>query len=375
MARELKVAITHEWLTNQGGGERVVWALHKAFPQAPIYTSVYDAEAMPQFKDCDVRTSFLQRWPLAKRKHQLYPVLRTLAFESFDLSEYDVVISSSSAEAKGVITKPETLHVCYNHTPTRYYWSDTAKYAANTGFGILSPLVRVAMPPVIRAMRQWDFAAAQRVDRFIANSHYVARRIKKYYRRDADVIHPPIDVSRFAPTGKPGLGFVVVSRLIPYKRVDLAVQACTELGVPLTVVGRGSELDVLQRLAGPTITFAGALSDTEVVAAYADAKALLFTAEEDFGLTPLEAMASGRPVIAYGKGGALETVVDGTTGLFFEEQSVAALKAAIMRFMEQENSFDSRKIRAHAERFDETVFIKNIQNYVESNLKEYRKIY
>lgn len=364
--RNLRVAIVHDWLTNQGGAERVVWALHEAYPDAPIYTSVFDAEALPQFKNLDVRTSFLQRWPLAKSKHQLFPTLRTMAFESFDLSDYDVVISSSSAESKGVVTKPGTLHICYCHTPTRYYWSDYAQYRANTGFGILSPLVRFVMPGLVKKMRIWDFAAAQRVDRFVANSHYVQQRIQKYYRSDATVIHPPIDASRFELNEGTREGFVVVSRLIPYKRVDLAIKACTQLGLKLTVIGDGSETESLKEAAGPTIHFAGRLSDREVAAELGKAQAFLFTAEEDFGLTPLEAMACGTPVIAYGKGGATETVVAGKTGEFFADQTAESLIQALRSF--DYKKYEPTKIRAHALAFDEKEFIKKIHKFVDDNL-------
>jgi glycosyltransferase involved in cell wall biosynthesis len=368
---EPRVAIVHDWLTNQGGGERVVWALHRAFPNAPIYTSVFNPEALPQFAALDVRTSFLQHWPQAKTKHQLYPTLRTLAFESFDFSGYDVVISSSSAEAKGVITKPDTLHVCYCHTPTRYYWSDYAQYRKSTGFGILAPLVRLAMPRLSERMRIWDFAAAQRVDSFIANSKYVQQRISKYYRRASTVINPPIQADRFKLLDTPRSGYVVVSRLIPYKRVDLAVRACSELNLPLTVVGDGSELAKLKAMAGPSVTFLGRAGEEAVNRAYASASAFIFPADEDFGLTPLEAMASGTPVIAYGKGGVTETVIAGKTGTFFPEQTVESLKQALQAFNPRD--YDAAKIRAHAEQFDEEVFIKKIQKFVDTNLKEYRE--
>lgn len=366
-----KVAIVHDWLTNQGGGERVVWALHKAYPDAPIYTSVFNPDKLPQFTSADVKTSFLQRFPLAKSKHQLFPTLRTIAFEAFDLSSYDVVISSSTAEGKGVITKPETLHVSYCHTPTRYYWSDYAKYRQNTGFGILSPLIRLIMPSMVEKMRIWDYAAAQRVDQFIANSKYVQERITKYYRRESEVINPPIDATRFQVNEGEREGFVVVSRLIPYKRVDLAVQACTALDRPLTVIGDGSELEKLRAMAGPTVKFVGRLSDEQTAAAYGRAKAFLFTAEEDFGLTPLEAMACGTPVIAFGKGGATETVVEGETGTFFNEQTPESLQKVLQSF--DDSAFDRHKIRAHAEKFDEQVFIKNIKNFVSDNLKTIQK--
>jgi glycosyltransferase involved in cell wall biosynthesis len=371
----LRVAIVHDWLTNQGGGERVVWALHQAYPDAPIYTSVFNPEGLPQFATLDVRTSFLQNWPLARTKHQLYPTLRVNAFEAIDFSEYDLVISSSSAEAKGIITKPETLHVCYCHTPTRYYWSDYAGYLRSTGFGVLGPLVRLVMPRVVERMRLWDFAAAQRVDTFVANSRTVQQRIKKYYRRPSVVINPPIDVSRFEVKTAPRQGFVVVSRLIPYKRVDLAVQACSELGLPLTVVGDGSELGRLKSLAGPTVEFAGRLSDAATAQAFGRARAFIFPANEDFGLTPLEAMACGTPVIAYAKGGVTETVIEGKTGTFFPEQTVQSLKKSLQKFIQdgEGGGYDPATIRRHAEQYDEAVFIKNIHTFVDSELKAHQK--
>ncbi len=366
-----KVAIVHDWLTNIAGAEKVVLALHKAFPDAPIYTSVHNSDKTPEFANADIRTSFLQRIPLARTKHQLFPTLRTVAFESFDLSEYDVVISSASAEAKGVITRPETLHICYLHTPTRYYWSDYARYRQDTGFGLLSPLVRLVMPGLVEKMRLWDFAAAQRPDRFVANSTYVAQRTNKYYRRHADVIYPPVSTERFSIHQGPKRGFVTLSRLVPYKKVDLAVQACTQLGLPLTVIGDGSEMERLKAMAGPTITFAGRLGDKEVARTIAESSAFIFCAEEDFGIVPLEAMACGVPVIAYGKGGALETVVDGKTGTFFTEQTVEALMEVLKTFDPAE--YKAEEVKAHAERFNEQVFIENIQKYVVDNLKNFKK--
>jgi glycosyltransferase involved in cell wall biosynthesis len=270
-----------------------------------------------------------------------------------------------------VVTGASTLHVCYIHTPTRYYWSDYAKYQQQTGFGILSPFVRAVMPRIVDRMRIWDFAAAQRVDKFVANSDYVAARVKKFYRRDAEVIHPPIDLSRFELEEGPKRGFVVVSRLIPYKRVDLAVQACTQLNLPLTVIGDGSEMEALKAVAGASIKFEGRLSDAEVARVLSQSTAFVFTADEDFGLTPLEAMACGTPVIAFGKGGALETVVPGKTGLFFEEQTVESLKRALQNF--DPGDFDAKKIRAHAAEFDEAVFIEKIKKFVDLNLKTLQK--
>jgi glycosyltransferase involved in cell wall biosynthesis len=363
----MKVAIVHDWLTNQGGGERVVLALHRAFPDAPIYTSVFAESKLSQFTNLDIRTSFLQNWPLAKTKHQLFPMLRTLAFESFDFSGYDVVITSSSAEAKGVITGTNTLHICYCHTPTRYYWSDYSKYKDQTGMGILSPIVRLIMPWAVLRMRLWDYTAAWRVDQFIANSNYVKQRIRKYYRRDATVINPPIDISRFKVNEGVRRGFLVVSRLIPYKRVDIAVQACRNLDLPLTIIGDGSELAMLKTMGGPKTVFKGHLSDKDTAEEYSKAEALLFCSEEDFGLVPLEAMSCGTPVIAYGKGGALETVVEGKTGMFFMEQTAESLTKCLKSF--KNSTYNPQTIRVYAEGFDEAVFIKKIKKFVESNLK------
>ncbi|MCO5973023.1 glycosyltransferase [Actinoallomurus soli] len=359
----LKVALVHDWLTNQGGAERVLWSLHKAFPDAPIYTSVFAPRALPQFAQAQVRTSFLQKWPLAATRHQLYPVLRTFAFESFDFSSYDVVISSCSAEAKGIVTRPETPHICYLHTPTRYYWSDHYRYAKNPGFGPLNPVIRLAMPAFIRHMRMWDLAATARVDAFIANSAFVAQRVEKYYRRNAVVIHPPIQLSRFSIAGDgPDDFFLIAGRLVPYKRVDLAVRACRDLDLPLVVAGTGSELPRLRAIAGPKTRFTGWVGDTEMAGYYRRARALIHCAEEDFGLIPLESMASGRPVIAFNGGGLQETVVEGLTGTFFDRQTVDSLKDALRRF--QGMRFEPEILRDHAARFDEAIFIDKMKDFV-----------
>ncbi len=359
---ELKVAIVHDWLTNIGGAERVVESLLKAYPQADLYSSVYEEAKLPQFKD-RVTTSFLQHWPLSRRKHQLYPVLRTLAFESFDLSNYDLVISSSSAEAKGVITPTETLHMSYIHTPVRYYWSNYDQYLSDPGFGVLNPLVRLVAPYFVRRMRRWDYAAAQRPDVLIANSATVAKRIRKYYKREAEVIHPPVDLARFQlGNASKGDFYLIVSRLVPYKRYDIAVEACNKLGKRLVIAGSGSELANLKKLAGPTIEFRGSLPEEEITRLYEGCKGFLFPAEEDFGITPLEAMACGKPVLAYGKGGATETVVDGKTGLLFRDQTAESLADAISR--SEAIEWDTQAIARHAAMFGEERFIKQIHEAV-----------
>ena len=345
--------------------------MHGAFPDAPIYTSIYRPEGLPQFLECDVRSSYLGRWPFTKVSHQFFSSLRSSVFESFDFREYDVVISSSSAEAKGVLTGPETLHICYMYTPTRYYWSEYQEYLTRPGFGRLSGAVQALMPILVSGRRQWDFAAAQRPDRIIAISQNVAGRIEKYYRRTPDaIIYPPIEVDQFTPGRTEPSGFLVVSRLIPYKRIDLAVEACRRLGRRLTVVGGGGELDNLRRLAGPETTFVGTVDDATLAHHLRGADALLFPGEEDFGMVPLESMASGRPVIAYGKGGAVETVIDGRTGVLFSEQSVDSLVDAIERFDKME--FDPVITRTHAEQFATKAFVEALTAFVDEAYASFR---
>lgn len=362
--RFLKVAIVHDWLTGIGGAERVVESLLKAYPQADLFTSVYREDKLPQFSG-KARTTFLQHWPLATRKHQLYPVLRPVAFESLDFAGYDLVISSSSAEAKGVVTPTETLHIAYIHTPVRYYWSNYKEYLADPGFGFLNPVIKLITPFFVRQMRYWDFAAAQRPDKLIANSENVAKRIKKYYKRSSEVIHPPVDTVRFQQKNAvEGDYYLIVSRLVPYKRYDIAVEACTRLGRRLIVVGGGPELKRLQKMAGPCVEFRGPLDGDEITMLYEGCKAFLFPGEEDFGITPLEAMACGKPVLAYGRGGALETVVDGSTGVLFRDQTVGSLVNAIE--LCESIQWNSRAIARHASGFSEARFIEQIHRAVEA---------
>ena len=366
----LKVAIVHDWLVSLGGAERVVESLLKLFPEADLYTSVYDPEKVSILGKRKVHTTFLQHWPLAKSKHQLFASLRPLAFESLDFKGYDLVISSSSAESKGVITGTETLHISYIHTPIRYYWSGYDDYFKDPGFGTLNPLVRFMMPKMIKKLRKWDYSAAQRPDFMIANSNEVKNRIKKYYDRTSEVINPPVNTERFSPKNQEYDGgyYLVVSRLVPYKRVDLAVRACTELGVKLVVAGRGPELKNLKKLAGNTIEFVENPSDNQINQLYSGAKGFIFSAEEDFGITPVEAMACGIPVVCYGKGGATETVIDGKTGIFHSQQTVKSLKNAIDRF--ESTNFDKRTIRKRAEVFSEQRFIDEIGGYVVEKIKK-----
>lgn len=369
MATELKLAIAHDWLTNLGGGERVVEVLSKTYPSAPIYTSVYNDKGILLFDDKKIITSFLQRWPLARKKHQIYSLLRTLAFESFDLSDYNVVISSSSAESKGVITNTETLHVAYIHTPTRYFWSGYDEYLDNPGLGLLNPLARIVLPRAVGKMRNWDFAAAQRPDIVLANSKTVQDRIKKYYRRDSIIVYPPVNTDRFK-SKKSTLGdyYLVVSRLIPYKRVDLAIEACNKLGRKLIVVGSGSEQKRLKAIAGKNIEFITDATDEQVTKLYLSCKGFIFTGFEDFGITPVEAMAAGKPVVAFGRGGASESVVHKKTGILFKHQNTNSVVQAIKEL--ESTNFKEDLIKQRAEEFSETVFVKNIDSIINKYLSE-----
>ncbi|MSR89539.1 glycosyltransferase family 4 protein [Patescibacteria group bacterium] len=359
----LRVAIVHDWLVGLGGGERVVQSLLKLFPQAEIYTSVYDPSKLRIFEGRKIHTTFLQHWPLALKKHQLYSMLRPLAFESLDFSGYDLVISTCSAESKGVITPSETLHIAYLFTPTRYYWSGYRDYIAEPGFGPLNPLARLILKKSIKGLRQWDFAAAQRPDEIVSISSEVSERTKKYYKRPSPVIYPPVDTDQFIgqSSGKDNY-YLVLGRLISYKRVDLAVRACTKLGLELVVAGKGPEEPALRKIAGPTVKFIKSPSDQEVRDLYANCKAFIFPGLEDFGITPVEAMAAGKPVICYGKGGATEAVIDGVTGIYHSQQTVASLVEAIQKF--EKTSFDEKEIIKRAKLFSEDRFLNELGGYV-----------
>ena len=361
----MKVALVHDYLNQMGGAERVVMAFHQLFPDAPLYTSIYDPERVdPAFKSMDIRTSFMQKLPLVTKHHQPYLPFYPFAMESLDLRDYDLVLSSSSAFGKGVITRPETMHICYCHTPMRWCWN-YREYVEREQVG---KVARSILPFLITGLRVWDQTSAMRVDHFIANSPVVAERIQKYYRRDAAVIPPPVEVGRFLfdPAAEPEDYFLIVSRLIPYKRIDLAIEACNRLQLPLVIIGGGRDLERLRKMAGPTIRFLGRLSDAEVLRYYAHCRALLFPGEEDFGITPLEAQASGRPVIAYGVGGALASVVDGMTGAFFHEPTVESLAAVLASF--DERWYDPQTIRNHALEFDMPRFHRRVLQYIEARL-------
>lgn len=363
--KQPRVAIVCDWLTNMGGAERVVLSLHKAFPDAPIYTSVFTPETMPAFKGLDIRTTYLQKLPTKLRaRHQLFPLIRAHAFQNLDLSEYDIIISSASAEAKAVKKRKGAIHICYCHTPTRYYWSHYHEYKSSPGLGLLNPAVRVALPALVKVMRRIDLKAAKGVDHFIANSTEVQQRIKKYYHRDSTVIFPPIDIDRFRPTKpvKKEDFYLAVGRQVPYKRIDLAIAACNQLGRKLIVIGNGPTHEKLVAMAGPTIEFKTNVDDQAIVDYFQKAKGLIFPSEEDFGITPVEAMSAGTPVIAYRKGGAQDYIQPDKTGTFFAEQTSESLTSAIRDF--EKINFDDEKIMKYAERFSEGHFLKEVKSFV-----------
>lgn len=370
MAKKLRVALVTDWLTDFGGAERVLLALHELYPDAPIFTTLYRPERMPQFARADVRPSYLQSVPFAKDRHRLMLPFMPAAVESFDLDRYDVVISSSSSGcSKGVITKPSTLHICYCHNPSRVLWDGSHDYLRLHQKNF-NPLTRLLIPGQLRKMRLWDRVAADRVDQFIANSAFVSERIKKYYQRESDVIHPPVDVEAFQTAERAGDYFLAVGRLIPYKRFDLAIQAANVLGMRLRIVGTGPEEKFLRSIAGPTVSFFGVASEAELRRMYGECKALIFPQIEDFGLTAVEVQAAGRPVIAFKSGGALETVVANRTGLFFTQQTVSGLADAMQRF--DKIKWVTKVIQKNASRFDLTHFQEKMSNYVEAAWSKWR---
>lgn len=358
----MKLALIHDHLNQIGGAERVLLTLTDVFPGAPIHTLLYDPHKIADFfHGCDVRTSFIERLPGGRRYFKWFLPFMPTAFESFDLSNFDVILSSSSALSKGVIAHPHQLHVCYCHTPTRYLWSDTHEYLEKLP---QNRFVKTVLPMLLTRLRMWDYQSAQRVDRFIANSRWVATRIKKYYGRESDIIYPPVDTRYFRVGQGEGGYYILVSRLRPYKKVDLAIEAFNRLKLPLVIAGTGEDEARLRAMAGPTISFRGAVSEAEKRELLARAVAFVHPQEEDFGITPVEAMAAGRPVIAFRRGGATETVVEHETGVFFDEQSWEGIADAVLRFRAAKN-WNPARIRQHAEQFDTSIFRERLRTYVE----------
>lgn len=358
--KKFKTAIVHDWFCNMGGADKVIEAFLEIMPDSPVYTSCYLEKSLtPRLKAADIKASFLQKH-LNQRKdnHQNFLPFMPLAFENFDMNEYDIVLSSSSCCAKGVITRPGAVHICYCHTPMRYAWEYFGEYTED-----MKPLKRKIVGLVMNYMRIWDVISANRVDYFFANSQNVANRIWKHYRRKATVVYPAIETEYFTPGNEDGDFYLCVSRLVKYKRVDLAIEACNQLQLPLVVFGQGAEYKRLKKMAGPTIQLMGRQPDEMIRDYYRKCKAFIFPGEEDFGMTPLEAQACGRPVIAYGKGGALETVIDGETGVFFHEQTVESVIEGIKKL----DSLEVKKsiCRANAERFSEQAFKENLRKEIE----------
>jgi len=364
----VKIALVHDWLTGQRGGERVLEVFCEIFPEAPIYTLFhFPGSQIKIIEEKSIRTSFLQQLPLLKKKYRFYLPLYTLAIELFDLQEYDLVLSSSHCVAKGIIPGPDALHISYIHSPIRYAWNQYSAYFAAERLGVFS---RFLIPPVIHKLRVWDVASSSRVDFFIANSHNVARRISKYYRRQSDVIPPPVDAEFFVPGKTEGSYFLIVSALVPYKRIDMAVETFNRTGLPLKIVGQGPEYKMLKKKAGKNIEFMGYLRSFDLRLVYQGAKALIMPGEEDFGINSLESQACGVPVIAYAKGGALETVIPDRTGLLFPELSPASLQEALDKF--ENMQFNKSEIRSNALKFSKDKFREQIAFYINEKWKEFK---
>ncbi len=364
----MKVALVHDWLVSVGGAEKVLYDFHLLFPDAPIYTLVYNEKGAPKWtKNLDIRTTRLQKLPFANRLYKNLLTLMPKAWEELDLTEYDLIISSSSSFAKSVITRNDAIHICYCHSPIRYVWDQYYEYMNGSNF-----LKRFVFKHAVEKLRVLDYIGAQRVDYYVANSHNIAKRIKKFYNRDADVIYPGCPINDFPLKETEGDYYLTVSRLVYYKRIDLAVKACTKLKKKLVIVGKGGEDKNLRSIAGDTIVFKGFCSDEELKDLYINAKAFLFPGNEDFGITPVEAQSAGLPVLAYGKGGALETVLDGKTGLFFNEQTPESLEECILRFEEEGIEYNKHKIREHSLSFSEERFLNEFKEYIDNIVEKVR---
>ncbi len=356
----MNVALVHDWLNQQGGAENVLEALVALYPEAPVYTSIYAPDKMPpSYRQWDIRTTWMNTLPGIHNHHQPYLMLYHTAFQALDLSTYDVVITNKSGFCHGVGIGP-ALHVCYCLAPTRYVWQ-FEQYMQRERFPEIS---HVMIKAAIAMLRKWDYTAAQRVDHFVAISTDIQQRISQFYDRDSTIIFPPVETSRFMSSADHDDYFLVVSRLIPYKRIDLAVKACSELGIPLKVAGSGRDRKRLESLAGSTVEFLGRVPDEALPALYARCKGFIFPGLEDFGIAPVEAQAAGRPVVAFRGGGALDTVIDGETGVFFDEQSAESLKQAVVRFNQQ--TFNSASCVTNAARFSKETFDEQLTSFVEA---------
>jgi len=357
----MKVALVHDHLAQDGGAEKVLKVLQEMYPQAPIFTLILDKKnTNPFFLDKDIHTSFLQKMPLGVSRYQWWVGLMPLATEYHNLMDYDIVISSASAFAKGVITKPSARHICYCHTPTRYLWTDMHSYIKELR---VNSLAKLMLPFTLKQLRIWDQLATNRVDSFIANSQTVKDRIKKYYSRDSEIVYPPVEVDDFFISNGPKKFYLAGGRMVPYKKLDLVVRAFSRLGIAVKIFGTGPEMNALKKIAKSNVEFLGKVTDSQKKWLYANCIAYINPQEEDFGITAIEAMASGRPVIAYGAGGATETVIEGETGEFFEDQWWEEIADKVIRF--KSDKYNSEKIREHAKQFGIERFKEKIKNIVE----------
>jgi glycosyltransferase involved in cell wall biosynthesis len=362
----MRVAIIHYWLVGMRGGEKVIEALCEMYPQADIFTHVYVPEMVSdRIRQHRIIPTFINSLPRAPRMYKTYLPLMPLALEQLDLRGYDLVISSESGPSKGIIAPSDALHVCYCHTPMRYIWNMYHEYRSSAGL-----MTRLMMPPLAHYLRMWDVTSAMRVDSFVANSTTVARRIRRFYGADSVVIHPPFDTSAFSIAVPSELGdyYLMAGELVSYKRPDLAVRAFNEMQLKLVVIGGGEMLDEVRRIAGRTVTVMGSQPFDVLKQHYARCRALIFPGEEDFGMVPVEAMASGRPVVAFGRGGATETVADGLSGVFFTEQTAEAISSAVRRLADL--TIDPEKIAAHADQFDREQFFRKMRGHIDGLFAE-----
>jgi glycosyltransferase involved in cell wall biosynthesis len=367
MDSEIKVAIVHDWLTGMRGGEKVLEVLCELYPEATLFTLLYNKSSLSAtIEKMSIKTSFIDLMPLKKEKYRNYLPLFPRAIESFDFSEFDLIISTSHCVAKGAMRRPGALHICYCHTPMRYVWEMYDEYFGKEKAGILT---RLAMSYFVSGLRRWDVNSSSRVDYFIANSYNVAKRIKEYYNRASDVIYPPVDTSLFSLNESKGSYYLIVSALVPYKKVEIAVQAFNQTGKELLIVGSGPESKRLQSMAKRNIKFLGWRNDAELSQLYGGCRALIFPGVEDFGIVPLEAMSSGKPVIAFGQGGALETVATeagNTTGIFFSKQTASCINEAIED--SEKINYNPDIIRKHALTFDRSIFKERIKSFIDEKM-------
>ncbi|MBU2530542.1 MAG: glycosyltransferase [Elusimicrobia bacterium] len=365
----MKLVLVHDYLSQMGGAEKVALEFCNIFPDSPLFTSIYNPDSVAEeFKKIDIRTTYLQKFPLIFKYFRFYFPFYPRAMESINLKDYDVILSSSSAYAKGIRKPGKACHICYCHNPARFLYQYDAYFEREK----INPIIKKLLPLLLSNLKKWDQENSKQVDYFIANSQVVADRIKKIYNRESTIINPPVDTSFFVPQAKDGDYFLIVSRLNSYKKINIAIEACNELKLPLIIIGDGPDKINLEKIAGPTIKFAGQVSNEKLRDYYAACRALIFPGEEDFGIVPLEAMSCGKPVLAFKNGGALETVIGCMTGMFFEDQSKDSLMGVLSDFQHLE--FDKELIREHAKKFDISIFREKIRTFVEGKYEEYNTI-